>query len=448
VIVIKNISVLLLWLLSAVVRPAYAETSEFPSPPKISFWDERFIINGELRQETAFRVAEPFNFSKIKNQARLDLKFNFNDHFKLKISGRAWFDAVYDLTDQYPEFVKDDMRTQAMLRDTYLDILFPDITLRIGRQQIVWGEALGQFFADVVTPKDLREFFLPNFEYLRIPIWALDVQYQFLPGANLEVVLTPDMTVNRFALPGADFAFHIPTAPGIESVLLDDHQPDTNFKRWNAGARISALFSGWDVAGFYYTSLDHIPGLAKSFSVDPFTGNPLLEIEPIHERIHNFGATVSKSIGDALVARGEFVYTTDRLMNSTTPTFDRGLVRKNLFRYVLGVDYSFLGNALLNGEFQQEVVASSHSDLADQSLRSWVFLRFQKPFLNERLTPQLIVIVGLDGFDTMLGPRLSYDLTNSIQFLWGADFFTGPADQLYGQFDGQDRVFMNTQWRF
>ncbi len=438
----------LLLLLSFLAVPARADDSNFPSPPKVSFWDERFIINGELRQETAFRVAEPFNFSKFKNQVRLDLKFLFSDHFKLRIGGRAWVDGVYDLTDQYPEFVKDDMRTQAMLRDAYLDILYPDINIRIGLQQIVWGEALGQFFGDVVTPKDLREFFLPSFEYLRIPIWAVDLQFRFLPNANLELVLSPDMTVNRFALPGADFAFRIPAPAGVETVVLDDNRPETDFKRWNFGTRISALFSGWDVAGFYYTSPDHIPGLAKSFSADPFTGNPLLTIEPVHERVHHFGTTVSKGLGDALILRGEFVYTKDRLMNSTIPTLDRGLVKKDLFRYVLGADYSLWGNALLNGEFQQEVVTSSHADLDDQALRSWVFLRFQKPLLNDKLIPQLVVIVGLDGFDTMIGPRLSYDLTNSIQFLWGADFFTGPAEQLYGQFDGQDRVFMNTQWRF
>jgi hypothetical protein len=30
--------------------------------------------------------------------------------------------------------------------------------LRFGNQQLVWGEAFGFFFADIINPKDTREF--------------------------------------------------------------------------------------------------------------------------------------------------------------------------------------------------------------------------------------------------------------------------------------------------
>jgi len=40
--------------------------------------------------------------------------------------------------------------------------------VRLGRQQIVWGEAIGTFVTDVVNPKDFREFVLPDFSELRI----------------------------------------------------------------------------------------------------------------------------------------------------------------------------------------------------------------------------------------------------------------------------------------
>jgi len=379
---------------------------------------------------------------------KLNMKFVFNDHFKLRIGGRAWVDAVYDLTDQYPKPVVSNMRAEAMLRDAYLDITYPNISIRVGHQQIVWGEALGQFFADVVTPKDLREFFLPSFEDIRLPIWAIDAQYNFLPNALLEVVLSPDRTVNKLAKQGADFAFHVPPVPGVEPVLLDDNRPETDFKHWNAGVRVSALVSGWDFAGFYYTSPDHLPSLAKTATADAFTGRPLILLDPVHERIHNAAATFSKGIGDSIIVRGEFVYTIGRHFNTKTPAFNHGLEQKGQFRYVAGFDYDIGGHLLINSEFQQEAIIGSGANLADDRLRSWMFFRFSSHFLDNKLKPELITIVGLDGGDTHFGPRLTYDITDTINMTWGADIFSGPDNQLYGQFDHQDRLFMNTQWKF
>lgn len=425
-------------------RPAFSTEGE--KKPD-AFWQDNFFITGELSQETAYRLSSPRNFSKIKEQITLDMKFIFNDHAKLKIGGRAYLDGAYDLTSFYPKPVKDNMRKEIALRDAYLDLTFPSINMRLGHQQIVWGEALGQFFADVVTPKDLREFFLPSFDQVRLPIWAIDAQFNFLPDSTLEAVISPDQTVDKLALPGADFAFQVPPIPGTTTVLLPDKRPDTDFKHWNAGARIATLIHGWDLSWFYYTSPDHVPTLSKTLTADPITASPILALEPIHGRVHHFATTFSKAFGSA-VARGEFVYTRNRFFNTSTPTLNSGIARTGQFRYVLGFDYDVLGHLMINGEFQQEIIAGSSTGITDQSLRSWVFLRLQSSLLDSHLTPQLVFIVGLDGGDTLISPKLSYTVANSVTLNWGADIFSGPQDQLYGQFDRKDRIYMNTQWRF
>lgn len=431
-------------------RPGTVAAPVPPAAPtaKRSWWDDNFILTGEVRQETAVRIASPRHFSKLKEGARIDLKFVFNDHFKLRIGGRGWVDAVYDLTDQYPKPVVTNMRAEALLRDAYLDITYPYVNIRVGHQQIVWGEALGQFFGDVVTPKDLREFFLPSFEDIRLPIWAIDLQYSFARNANLELVLSPDRTVSKLALPGADFSFRVPPEAGIEEVLLPDNRPDTDFKHWNAGLRASWFVSGWDLAAFYYTSPDHLPSLAKTLTVDTLTGSPLVLLDPVHERVHNLASTFSKGIGDSMIVRGEFVYTAGRLFNTRTPAVNRGLDDKGQLRYVVGFDYDIGGRLLVNSEFQQEAILGSTGNIADQHLRTWMFFRFSSRLFDDKLRPELIAIVGLDGGDTHFGPRLSYDVTDSVNLTWGADVFSGPQNQLYGQFDGQDRIFMNTRWRF
>ena len=46
------------------------------------------------------------------------------------------------------------------LREMYIDFFTKKMDIRIGKQQIIWGQADGVFITDVVTPKDLSEFLL------------------------------------------------------------------------------------------------------------------------------------------------------------------------------------------------------------------------------------------------------------------------------------------------
>ena len=430
--------------------PAAAEEPTPESQPERahSFWRDNFQYSVELRQETAFRIASPRNFSKIRQFVKAETKFTFNDHLKMKLGGRAWYDAVYDVTDQYPPDVGDSLRKEITIRDAYLDISAPKVNIRLGNQQIVWGEALGQFFADVVTPKDLREFLLPTFEFVRIPIWALDLQYNFLPGWTLEAVLSPDMSVDKLAPQGADFAFFIPPPPpGVNQVLLPDDKPQTDFKHWNGGLRFSYLVKGWDLAWFYYTSPDHVPALFKTLTVDPTTGVTTLVLDPKHKRVHHLAATFSKAIGDAAVLRGEFVYTIGRFFNAQNITLDNGVVRRDMIRYVVGLDYS-VGKFDMNSEFQQQAILGSTANVADDILDTWFFLRFEYGLLEEKLVPEVIFIVGLPEGDTQISPRLHFQVIPSVMLTWGADIFTGPQDTLYGEFGHSSRIFMNTAWSF
>jgi len=423
------------------------KTATANSDPGARGWKERLRVQGEIRLETAYRIASPRNFSKIKQFQRLDLKYTFNDVVSLKLGGRLFLDYVYAVTDQFPQPVNDNMIKEVALRDAYLNISLAKWNLRLGHQQIVWGEALGQFFADVVMPKDLREFLLPEFADVRLPIWAFDIQYFFASAASLELVLSPDRSVHKLALPGADFAFFSPAPPGINVTLLDDNRPKTNFKNWNGGLRLVSFIKGWDLSGFYYTSADHPPALHKTLSINPVTGATELTLDPRHQRVHHIGSTFSKGI-EPIILRGELVYTLRRLFNAEDITQNDGLVRGDHLRYVIGLDYPIAGQVDMNAEFQQEYLIRPNRRTSDQRVRSWLFFHFSTGFFNESLRPELTFIVGLDGGDTQISPHLHYQLTDSLTLSWGADLFTGPEDGLYGEFDGSDRVFMNTRFQY
>lgn len=440
---------LLLWIgfLPPSLSRADEESASAPAETKPR-GKETFRFSGELRQETAFRISSPRNFSKIKEWVKLDFKTKFNDHFQIKFGARAFYDAVYDATDQYSAAVSDNLRKELMVRDAYLDILYPKVNIRLGSQQIVWGEALGQFFADVVNPKDLREFFLPAFEEVRIPVWAIDLRYHFAKDATLELVASPDLRMDKIPLPGSEFAFFIPPPPpGVTQVIEPDDSPSSDFKHWNGGARISYLVKGWDLTGFYYTSPDHVPVLFKSLSVDPTTGQPILTLTPRHKRVHQLGATFSKGVGPTIV-RGEFVYTPNRYFNAQNIAINQGVTQGHQLRYMIGMDYPIAGKVDWNLEFQQQAILGSDHEVSDSRVNSWIFTRFETGFLGEKLVPELIFIVGLNKGDTQISPRLHYKVTPGVTLTWGADLFTGALDQLYGEFRDHKRIYMNTSYKF
>lgn len=410
--------------------------------------EEEFRFNGYVAQETAYRLSSPHNFTKIKQIAALDFKTRYNDYAQIKLGFRGFYDAVYDLTDQFPDDVDDNMRKELVLRDGYIDFTLPKANIRLGHQQIVWGEALSQFFADVVNPKDFREFFLPTFNYIRIPIWALDVQYTPVQALTIEGVLTPDRAVNKSPLPGSEFAFFIPPPPpGVEQIIEDDDRPSTNFKVWNGGGRIILFLGGWDLGFVYYTSADHLPALfTTGITTDPNTGELAIEQTPEHKRLQHGGLTFSKNVGDILF-RGELVGTFGRFFTTTDPTINRGVTRRNQFRYLLGIDFSIDPFDFIV-EVAQDVIFGSHDDLVLEGIRGWLFLRSSASFLDDSVVPELLFIIGTQGAEYQISPRLHYNINDYVQLTWGVDLFGGPADSLYGEYSNKDRLFMNTRFTF
>src|SRR2546429_9831566 len=140
-------------------------------PPE---WLKPLRLRGRLAEEFAYRLHDPGDVSKLKTLGWLEGKYAVSEAVSLRAAVRGWYDAVFVATDRYPANVERDPKTDLSLREALLTIRHRDLHLRLGRQQNVWGEAISTFVTDVVNPKDFREFVLPDFSELRIPIWALD----------------------------------------------------------------------------------------------------------------------------------------------------------------------------------------------------------------------------------------------------------------------------------
>lgn len=401
-----------------------------------------FRPGGYLRNETAYRLSGD-GLSKVRNVIQLEATGSFTPEISYKASGRAYYDAVFDLSDNYPEIVRQDQESEAVLRDLYMDFSMGDWDLRAGRQQIVWGEAIGLFFADVVNAKDLREFVLPEFEYIRKPQWAADVEYT-RGSFHLELVWIPVPEFHDFGLPGSEFPQAFPVPSGAAAAVGGVKEPSAGFSESETGARVSYLANGWDLSLFHFYTWDKFPANFRTVAVPGL----LYVFSPEHRRINISGATFAKEYGGAVI-KGELVYYRGKLFSVIDDTDPDGVVEKDYIDYLLGVDYTFFERLDFNFQFMQRVIFGFDETIfREERVRSSASVWFKTGFLDNRLEPELMIISSLEELDMLLRATLNYKFAGSWQARVGLDIFEGPFDGLFGQYHDRDRVYAEVEYDF
>jgi hypothetical protein len=414
-------------------------------------WLKALRLRGRLAEEFAYRLHDPGDVSKLKTIGWLEGKYTFSDAVNVRLATRGWYDAVFDATDRYPANVERDQKTELTLREGLLSLSRGDLDVRLGRQQIVWGEAISTFVTDIVNPRDFREFVLPDFSELRIPIWALDFTYRLGPGVNFEGVWTPDTLHNKLPKQGAEFQFApIPYRFRNSVVRLPDSPDEFSLARSEGGFRLSALMSGWDVSLIYYDAADKTAVLFQRRSSQP-PGPDVIVLEPQHPRLHIVGATLGKSLG-SVVLRSEVALTIGKHYETTDPLDPDGVVRRDTLDYLIGVDYTFFSTVDAALQLSQKILTGSATNLTRGGVQGQVTtsvaLRLTTGFFDNTWNPTVLFVVDANRADFRLSPRIDYLLSGAVTLSVGADLFEGPRRTLYGQFDRNDRVYATTTWRF
>ena len=144
-----------------------------PAPGAPAFAPGKPTITGFYDLEVAYTYSDPSHWSRAVNRLQLSAQGEFGGGVKWKIGARGDLDPVYMTSNFYLSDVKNDQRANLFWRETYLDFSAGGWDFRVGAQNVVWGDVVGFFVADVVSPRDLREFLLPSFDIIRAPQWAV-----------------------------------------------------------------------------------------------------------------------------------------------------------------------------------------------------------------------------------------------------------------------------------
>jgi hypothetical protein len=389
---------------------------------------------------------------KLELQVEPELQAPLPRGFRVAAVGRLHADAYDRLAPGGPhqsevwtptERLELGDRVDLELRELYVEGRVGRVWLRLGKQQVVWGQADGLKVLDVVDPQDFREFILPDFDQSRIPLWTADVEVPVGP-ASLQLLWIPDPTTDDLPRQDALFAFTAPRLvgprppPGV-GVDVERARHPRGLDASDAGVRLSGRFHGWDLSANYLFHYDDFPMLRRSVALGP--GGPVVRVDPEYERAHVAGVTASNAFGN-LTVRTEIAYTAPRWLPTRNEGDRGGAARVDELDAVLGLDWYGFSNTLLSLQiFPSFLVADAPSLLRDRLDTNLTFLA-RRTFRHETLVLQAIWLQNLNQGDGLVRPEVRYELRDGLWIWAGYDCFYGTRNGVFGEFDARDRAVL------
>jgi hypothetical protein len=394
----------------------------------------------------AYTFADPGHWSRMVGRLQLTAQGSLSENVKWKLGGRVDADPVYATSDFYPDAVKRDQRARAYWRENYLDVSAGNWDFRVGAQNIVWGEVVGLFFADVVSARDMREFLLPSFDVIRIPQWAARAEY-FSGDSHVEFVWIPIPTFDQIGEPGAEF-YPVALPPHTPAETLaqfhDPDRPGRSLNNSNYGVRGNTVVNGWDMAAFYYRSFSTSPTFYRHGTGAP--GDPVT-FDPRYDRIWQAGATVSKDFDD-FVMRAEAVYAHGQGYSVNDPTVAEGVSKRNTVDFIVSLEWPLPHDTRVNIQaFNRTYSGGGAGDITVKS-DGFGASAYVSTKVTSTLEPQILWIQEFGSGGGLIRPRLNWYAAKNTVASVGVDVFTGPRDGYFGRYGDRDRAYVELRYDF
>jgi Protein of unknown function (DUF1302) len=306
---------------------------------------------------------------------------------------------------------------QLNLREVYMDMYFKNFDLRIGKQQVVWGKADGVFITDIVSPLNLSEFLLPDFDEIRKGVIATKLDY-YIGNSTLEAIWIPQFTPT--ISPDANSIWYI--QPDFPAPTTFDWRKSTI----NPSLENSELFLKWsamtsnadfELMGGYTWDDNPTMHVQKQFETDNTTTPPTpilsgLTITPQYHRLTVAGGSFSTEI-KGVIFRGEGAYYSGKYFQTEDPLATDALVQKNYLNYVAGLDFN-IGSVKFSTQFIQKYVLDHNTYMSENEFQNTATFLARYDMMRETLHLELFSYIGLSDKDALIRPKVTFDFDDSF----------------------------------
>ncbi len=495
--------------------------------------DKTFDISGQIQTRLTFRTQDSKGFTNFelgfgnvkthvpvghlvqhRNLAYLEVnhdlkKLNLPWDLKIKyhILSRLYYDGIYDYGPHVfreiggtPNPVKkiDDFKWDADLREWYVDISRGPLFLRVGRQNLSWGEADVFRLLDNINPLDNTfGFIFEDLNDRRIPLRMIRSSYNIgkvgpISSFAVEGFFAPgalENTVAPIPPPGTPYAPPVPRPGGIPipGSIFDEftEKPDRRWDNSRFGLRLQGvLFENVNLAiAGYRTYLDDLtPRLVVFQQFQPPAIPPILglELNRSESKVWIFGGSLNyyeKHIDT--VIRSEVAYLNDvpvfiPRINTPDPDFSLGfpqfltgeIPKRDEVRFVVGLDKdvwiralnkknTFLVSLQYFGQYIRDYdkdikmavprFPNSTDFISIKRYEQTITALINTKYMNGNLKPEFVV-----AYD----PRGAVLLLPSIQYEWDPFRIKLQYGVILGKFTGmgvfrdRDQVSLTLSWLF
>lgn len=360
----------------------------------------------------------------------------------------------------------------AEIWEAFADISVGNAWFRLGRQNIVWGEADAIRLLDIVNALDLTQHLFiegggEQFDHIRIPVWALRGTYRFdfAPKFSIDAFVIPGDFVPT-SLPGRGSPYNLLPFPDnappqffggppffIPGLRVED---DTNKRRGDLESGIRMLGQIGDVN----FSLNYLNKIDQDGVIifDRFDVPELQVVLRNHrDRLDIFGASFNAFWqGAGAVIRGEMTYTPDQ---SYADLPGAQIVEADTTKFVLGFDrptFVFSKDRALTISLQwfetnRDVGRNKISILGapgDEHETNFS-LYLSQPMRNDQMFVEFLGVYDTDGA-YWLQPQLRLAPGNEWRVSLYGNFFGGSEERpgRFGSLDFADEINLSVTYQF
>ena len=201
------------------------------------------------------------------------------------------------------------------------------------------------------------------------------------------------------------------------------------------------MTGGFDLALLYYNGYTDDPVYHRDF---PAAGR--MRFTPRYHRYQAYGFNFAKGF-ERVTIRGELAVKPGLLfsIDSNDPSYsidDDGLVSRNLYQGVIGIDRTFFTNLYVNLQFFADLIEDGKETLACKRKTHGLTFEISDKFLDDDLTAGFRGMCFISNEGSACEIFAEYKIGDKWTIAPGGMFFNGPKHSRLGQFNDNDMVYL------
>lgn len=427
-------------------------------------------IHGFLQGESAYRLIQPDRCPETERLACEEEFVRGGERLQLEFAPRGDRWSLLGKAEVIHDAIDGDVDVDLDLREGYLDVRFPALDVRLGRQILTWGVGDLIFIADVFPKNRVALISGLPLEYLKKGSDAVNATAHW-GGRSLQLVLIPRFEPDTVPKAGGRLRFNDPGA-AIEARRADPFwgstreqgeregeaptallaegatqapaidEPPQTVENVEAALRFFGNVNGWDLSLSAYRGFFHTP--AAQIVPEP-------QLRFFFPRLYVYSAS-AQGAAEGRVLSLEAGYYDSRMDRSGRDP----AVENSSIRLLTGYQREVIPDLTLSGQYYVQIMEHHAEFLRTRPLgvprRPWarhvLTLRLTQFLLYQTLKLSLFVLGSPNERDFYLNPEVKYNVTDEMWVALGINLFRGPRATEFGQFKENSNLYFVVRYSF